>query len=171
MNCIFLCFTILIVFLICLGNCQPAINGNNSNEKCFNLQCIDWSHFYGLRDNVLFYFVFLLAESQQQLCHQYSWLISHQNEKPSKFDQSIWSNSQLEVWYNVLIGFISNVFNPSSLREVAPFFKTFEFILVPIVQIYTSPPIKRFIASRKGTTLRSWNALLHNWNLRVQNLF
>ena len=68
----------------------------------------------------------------------------------------------MEVWYNVLIGFISNVFNPSSLREVAPFFKTFEFILVPIVQIYTSPPIKRFIASRKGTTLRSWNALLHN---------
>ena len=54
----------------------------------------------------------------------------------------------MELWYIVLIGFISNMFNPASLREVAPFFKTFEFFLVPLVQIYTSPPIKRFISSQ-----------------------
>ena len=54
----------------------------------------------------------------------------------------------MEIWYIVLIGFILNVFNPTSLREVAPFFKTFEFFLVPLVQIYTSPSIRRYLSSK-----------------------
>jgi hypothetical protein len=50
----------------------------------------------------------------------------------------------MEVWYIVLIGFLSNIFHLETLREVAPFFKTFEFFLVPLVQIHTSPPIRKF---------------------------
>ncbi len=55
----------------------------------------------------------------------------------------------MKVWYILLVGFVSNLFNQTSLREVPPFFKTLEFFLVPFVQIRTSAPIKQFLFSKR----------------------
>ena len=56
----------------------------------------------------------------------------------------------LEVWYIVLIGIFSNVLKFSSIRDFAPFLKTFEFLLIPLVQIKTSAPIKRYLSGKNN---------------------
>ena len=54
----------------------------------------------------------------------------------------------METWYIVAIGFLNTIFNFELLREIAPFVKDLEFILIPLVQICTSEPIKKFMMSR-----------------------
>ena len=52
------------------------------------------------------------------------------------------------TWYIVTIGFLNIFFNFELLREVVPFIKDLEFVLIPFVQIYSSDPIKKFMMSR-----------------------
>ena len=54
----------------------------------------------------------------------------------------------MEVWYLVLVGVLSTNFDMDFLREVAPLLKHLEFFLIPLVQIYTSPPIKKYLSSK-----------------------
>ena len=56
----------------------------------------------------------------------------------------------LEVWYIVIIGIFSNALKYSAMRDVAPFLKTFEFFLIPLFQIKTSAPIKRYLSSKNN---------------------
>ena len=39
--------------------------------------------------------------------------------------------------------------NSMSVREVTSFFKFFDYLIIPFIQIKTSPPLKRFIESKK----------------------
>jgi hypothetical protein len=56
----------------------------------------------------------------------------------------------MEVWYAFLIGFLSVFYNVDILREVASLLKSYEFALIPLVEIYASPPIREFTADRKS---------------------
>ena len=55
----------------------------------------------------------------------------------------------MEIWYIIFVGFISTIFKFREMREVVPFLKQLEFVLVPLVQVYTSAPIRNFIAMSK----------------------
>jgi hypothetical protein len=48
----------------------------------------------------------------------------------------------------VLAGILANVYKIDWLREATPILKLFDFALIPLVQIYTSPPIKRFMMNQ-----------------------
>ena len=51
----------------------------------------------------------------------------------------------MEVWYILLVSLVSLVINDANwFREVAALIKCYEFYFIPLVQIYTSAPIKRF---------------------------
>ena len=50
-----------------------------------------------------------------------------------------------EVWYILLVSIISLLINDANwFRELATLIKCYEFYFIPLVQIYTSAPIKRF---------------------------
>ena len=53
----------------------------------------------------------------------------------------------MEIWYIVLIGLLSAFFNLESLREFASLLKDLEFALIPVVEVYTSTPIRNFITN------------------------
>jgi hypothetical protein len=53
----------------------------------------------------------------------------------------------MEVWYIVLVGFLSFMFDSKVLREVSTILKYYEYYLIPLVQINSSPPIKRFMST------------------------
>jgi hypothetical protein len=55
----------------------------------------------------------------------------------------------MEIWYIIIIGILNTVFNFELFREVAPFVKDLEFLLIPMVQIKTSEPIKQYILNLK----------------------
>jgi hypothetical protein len=55
----------------------------------------------------------------------------------------------MEIWYIVLIGILNTIFNFELFREVAPFLKDLAFLLIPMVQIMTSEPIKQFKLNKK----------------------
>jgi hypothetical protein len=50
----------------------------------------------------------------------------------------------MEFWYVFLVGVLGYVFEKNLLREVSSVLKYFEFFLVPLVQIHTSAPLKKF---------------------------
>ena len=50
----------------------------------------------------------------------------------------------MEIWYIVLVGLLSTMFQVDRLREVAVLIKTTEYFLIPLVHVITSAPIKRF---------------------------
>ena len=51
----------------------------------------------------------------------------------------------MEVWHLVLIGFLTPIFMLDSLRNTSSLLKNFEFFLIPLVQIWSSAPIKRYL--------------------------
>ena len=51
----------------------------------------------------------------------------------------------LEMHYIFLSGIMAFYYQSQHVREVAAIVKLFEFVLVPLVQILTSAPIRRFI--------------------------
>ena len=55
----------------------------------------------------------------------------------------------MEIWYIVTIGILNTIFNFELFREVAPFVKNLEFLLIPMVQIKTSEPIRQFILNKQ----------------------
>jgi hypothetical protein len=50
----------------------------------------------------------------------------------------------LEVWYIIIVGFFSTLTDKNFIREVSTIVKALDFVAIPIVQITTSPPIKRY---------------------------
>jgi hypothetical protein len=57
----------------------------------------------------------------------------------------------MEIWYIILVGILSLVVDSKVLREVSAVLKHFEFYLVPLIQVHTSDPLKKFrISSRQG---------------------
>ncbi len=53
----------------------------------------------------------------------------------------------IEFWYVLLVTVLSHFLDIELVREVSPILKHFDVLLVPLVQIYTSPPLKSFIAN------------------------
>ena len=51
----------------------------------------------------------------------------------------------MEFWNNIIVPILSHFVDIELLREVAPILKHFDIVLVPLVQIYTSPPLKAFV--------------------------
>ena len=66
----------------------------------------------------------------------------------------------MEVWYIILVGIFSTMFQVDLLREVSVLIRATEYFLIPLVQVLTSPPIKRFF--KRGTwKMKSKQTLLH----------
>ena len=55
-----------------------------------------------------------------------------------------------EVWYVVLVGIVSLVTERNAYRELAAILKVYEFYLIPLVQVHTSDPLKKFRANQKN---------------------
>ena len=53
----------------------------------------------------------------------------------------------LEVFHMTLAGFLALIVGGYWNRVLSVFIRYLEFVLVPLVQIYTSPPIRRFVGS------------------------
>ena len=51
----------------------------------------------------------------------------------------------MEIWYIVLVGLLSTLFQVELLREVSVLIKTTEYFLIPMVQVLTSAPISKFL--------------------------
>ena len=49
----------------------------------------------------------------------------------------------LEIWYILFVGLFTFGFESSSMREIAAVLKDFDFLLIPVLQILTSAPIKK----------------------------
>jgi len=54
----------------------------------------------------------------------------------------------IKFWFLSLVSILSYFLDIEFLREVAPIIKHFDVLLVPLVQIYTSPPLKVFMANQ-----------------------
>ncbi len=50
----------------------------------------------------------------------------------------------MEIWYIVLVGLLSTMFQVDLLREISVLIKTTEYFLIPLVHVLTSAPIMRF---------------------------
>ena len=55
----------------------------------------------------------------------------------------------MKSWYMICVGFLAILFQFEDMREIVPFLKQLEFVLVPLVQVLTSAPIRSFIAANK----------------------
>ncbi len=56
----------------------------------------------------------------------------------------------MEIWYLVLAGFLLFIVKDNtSIRQVISCVRMYEFFLIPLVQVYTSPPMKKFMAARQ----------------------
>ena len=54
----------------------------------------------------------------------------------------------MEVFQVVVAGLLSNVIGNRWNRELSAFLRQTEFLLIPLIQIHTSPPIKRLLLSK-----------------------
>ena len=54
----------------------------------------------------------------------------------------------MEVWYLFFIAVLSGFYDIDTLREVASMLKTLEFVLIPLVEVHTSKPIRDFCSRR-----------------------
>jgi len=49
----------------------------------------------------------------------------------------------LQIWFILFFGLYAKLYNCSIVSEVASLFKMVEFCIIPLVQILTSPPLKK----------------------------
>jgi hypothetical protein len=56
----------------------------------------------------------------------------------------------MEIWYVLLIGLLSGFYNMEKMREFSSLVKDLEFVLIPLVEIYTSLPIRNFISNNQN---------------------
>jgi len=54
----------------------------------------------------------------------------------------------MNVWPVLLVAVLSTFFESSNVRDIMPFFKMIEFVLLPLIQMYTSPPIRRYLKEK-----------------------
>ena len=50
----------------------------------------------------------------------------------------------LEIWYTIFMGFLPIYFKLETVREASALLKNIEFVLIPMVEVYTSAPIRKF---------------------------
>ena len=65
----------------------------------------------------------------------------------------------MKVWYVILFGILYAANIGGTAREISILIKDFEFILIPLVEIYTSPPIKFFMLHRLEIPLSNKNKI------------
>ena len=51
----------------------------------------------------------------------------------------------MDVLYIVLAGLLSFFHDVDKLREIASLLKSFEFLLIPLLEVFTSVPIRKFL--------------------------
>ena len=51
----------------------------------------------------------------------------------------------MEIWYLFFVGLLASKFEIGFLREVAATLKDFDFTFIPLIQILTSFPIRKFL--------------------------
>ena len=50
----------------------------------------------------------------------------------------------LEIWYTIFMGFLPIYFKLETVREASALLKNIEYVLIPMVEVYTSAPIRKF---------------------------
>ena len=63
----------------------------------------------------------------------------------------------LEIWFIMIVGIFSTKFDMDWLREVSATLKDFDFVWVPMIQILTTPPMRKMIFS---PLKENWEILL-----------
>ena len=56
----------------------------------------------------------------------------------------------MEVWYIILVGIVSLFMDRNVFRELSGILKFYEFYLIPLVQVHTSGPLKKFMTNSKN---------------------
>jgi hypothetical protein len=54
----------------------------------------------------------------------------------------------LEAWYVILVGLLTPFLDSNLVREVSAILKMSNFCLVPIIQMITSPPIRKYLKEK-----------------------
>lgn len=54
----------------------------------------------------------------------------------------------VNIWHIIILAFSSIFIDIKVAREVMPIIKLSEFFLLAVIQVYTSPPIRRYIRDR-----------------------
>ena len=52
--------------------------------------------------------------------------------------------SVMEFWYILINGFLSTIFEMDLVREVSTLIKTLDYLVIPLVQIVTSPAMRKY---------------------------
>jgi len=55
----------------------------------------------------------------------------------------------MEIWYIVFVGFVSIVFNVEGVYGMSSLVKTYEYFLIPLVQVHSSVPIRKFMSMQE----------------------
>ena len=50
----------------------------------------------------------------------------------------------MEFWYILINGFLSTIFEMDLVREVSTLIKTLDYLVIPLVQIVTSPAMRKY---------------------------
>ena len=58
-------------------------------------------------------------------------------------------NLLAQLWYIIIVGILYAIFRGTLLREVAASVKIFDFLIIPLIHVKTSEPIKNFLNQRK----------------------
>ena len=58
-------------------------------------------------------------------------------------------NLFLQIWYILVVGIIYAIFRGTLLREVAASLKAIDFLIIPLIHIKTSEPIKNSLNQQK----------------------
>ena len=56
----------------------------------------------------------------------------------------------MEISYFMVLGLLVTILDFDQFREVAAITKTFEFLLIPLVQVVTSSPLRKFVFYSKS---------------------
>ncbi len=130
---------------------QTLSNPNYENELFWNSILIVTFSMIGLAQTIVEISSYLIL---------YQYLSSHNNKNMGQILKQSEINARNKVnaislmglvmgwfmkfWYVFLVGVLGYVFDKNLLREVSSVLKYFEFFLVPLVQIHTSAPLKKF---------------------------
>ena len=57
-------------------------------------------------------------------------------------------NFHAQFWYILIVGILNAIFKGPLLREVATTVKLIDFLIIPVIHIKTSEPIKNFLIQR-----------------------
>ena len=70
-------------------------------------------------------------------------VIKKRNQQNAVSLTGLFAGWLMEVWYIVLVGIFSTIFENNWIYEMSAFFKVYVYYLIPLVQIHTSAPLRK----------------------------